>query len=223
MIDVYWSANSPFCWRVLLTLELKGLAWRSHPMQTDLQAHKAPQMLAMNPRGRLPVLRDGDYVCFESLAILYYLDRKYPEPPIFGRNPEEAAVIMRVVCEYQAYAEPSLMKIVEDLLGSKGAALSEETAETMHRVASEARTIERRMAQGDWVVGDAPSAADFVIYPDIRLLLRVLARPGARELAARFLPLEVNYPALAGWLRRLAQLPGHDATWPPHWGEPPAA
>ena len=35
-------------------------------------------MLAMNFRGQLPVLRDDDYVVFESLAILYYLDRKYP-------------------------------------------------------------------------------------------------------------------------------------------------
>ena len=35
-------------------------------------------MLAMNPRGRVPVLKDGDYVVFESLAMLYYLDRKYP-------------------------------------------------------------------------------------------------------------------------------------------------
>ena len=31
-------------------------------------------MLAMNPRGRVPVLNDGDYVVFESVAILYYLD-----------------------------------------------------------------------------------------------------------------------------------------------------
>ena len=33
----------------------------------------------MNPRGRVPVLKDGDYVVFESLACLIYLDRKYPE------------------------------------------------------------------------------------------------------------------------------------------------
>jgi len=58
--------------------------------------------LALNPRGRVPVLKDGDYVCFESLAILYYLDLKYPQPPIFGRTPEEAGTIMRVICEYQA-------------------------------------------------------------------------------------------------------------------------
>jgi hypothetical protein len=45
-----------------------------------------------------------------------------------------------------------------------------------------------------------------VIYPDIRLLLRALAQPAARELAARFLPLEINHPALARWLERIAVL-----------------
>ena len=102
MIDVYWASGSPHCWRVLLALELKRLPWRGHLLQTDLQEHKAPQMLAMNPRGRLPVLRDGDYVVFESLAVLYYLDLKYPAPPIFGHSPEEAGVIMRVLNEFQA-------------------------------------------------------------------------------------------------------------------------
>ena len=85
-IDLYWGSGSPFSWRVLLALELKGLSYNSHLLHFDLQEHKAPQMLAMNPRGRLPVLRDGDYVVFESVAVLYYLDRKYPEPPIFGRS-----------------------------------------------------------------------------------------------------------------------------------------
>jgi hypothetical protein len=45
-----------------------------------------------------------------------------------------------------------------------------------------------------------------VIYPDIRLLLRALQRPAARELAARFLPMDINYPALARWLDRVAAI-----------------
>jgi glutathione S-transferase len=216
-IDLYWGSGSAYCWRVQLALEHKQLRYNSHLLKFDLQEHKAPQMLAMNPRGQLPVLRDGDYVVFESLAILYYLDRKYPEPPIFGRNPDEAGAIMRVICEYQAYAEPSLMTIVEALLYRHQPQIGEEIAAAMHRVAGEARTIERRLTQGDWVVGDSLSALDMVIYPDIRLLLRALARPEARELAARFLPLEVNYPALGRWLERVAGLPGHERTWPPHW------
>ena len=209
-IDLYWGSGSAYCWRVLLALEHKRLAYRSHLLKFDQQEHKAPQMLAMNPRGQLPVLRDGDYVVFESLAVLYYLDRKYPEPAIFGGSAEEGAIIMRVICEYQAYAEPSLMQIVANLLYRRDPALAsgmaEAMAEAMIRVASEARTIERRLAQSNWVVGENFSAADMVIYPDIRLLLRALAQPAAHELAARFLPLEVNYPALGRWLARVAAL-----------------
>ena len=111
-IDLYWSSGSPFSWRVLLALELKGLSYNSHLLHLDLQEHKAPQMLAMNPRGRLPVLRDGDYVVFESVAVLYYLDRKYPEPPIFGRSAEEGGVILRVIDEFQTYTEAELMRIL---------------------------------------------------------------------------------------------------------------
>ena len=69
-------------------------------------------MLAMNFRGRLPVLRDDDYVVFESLAILYYLDRNTPSRRSSAAMPKEAGVIMRVICEYQAYAEPPLKQIV---------------------------------------------------------------------------------------------------------------
>ena len=54
-------------------------------------------MLAHEPARPAAGAADGDYVVFESLAILYYLDLKYPTPPIFGRSPEEAGVIMRVI------------------------------------------------------------------------------------------------------------------------------
>ncbi len=78
-IEVFWGSGSPFAWRVLLALEFKKLPYVSHLLQFSKQEHKSPQMLALNPRGRVPVLKDGDYVCFESLAILYYLDLKYPD------------------------------------------------------------------------------------------------------------------------------------------------
>ena len=217
-IDFYWGSSSAYCWRVLLALEHKGLAYRSHLLKFDQQEHKAPQLLAMNPRGQLPVLRDGDYVVFESVAVLYYLDRKYPEPAIFGRSPEESGVIMRVICEYQAYAEPSLMQIVSNMLYRREPTLGEGAAEimaqAMHCAAGEARTIERRLAQSDWVVGESFSAADMVIYPDIRLLLRALERPDAQELAARFLPLDINYPALSRWLDRVAAIVPKDSIEP---------
>jgi hypothetical protein len=48
-------------------------------------------------------------------------------------------------------------------------------------------------------------------------LKRALERPVARELSSRFMPVEVNYPALGRWLARVAALPGYERTYPPHW------
>jgi glutathione S-transferase len=216
-IEVFWGSGSPYAWRVLLALEYKRLPYVSHVLQFSKQEHKSPQMLALNPRGRVPVLKDGDYVCFESLAILYYLDQKYPQPPIFGRTPEEAGVIMRVICEYQAYIEPHLDTICRGIFSGEADLAGDEITSAMHAAASEARTIEGRLSKGDWVVGDSCSAVDMVIFPGIQLLKRALERPEARELSSRFMPVEVNYPALGRWMARMAALPGYERTYPPHW------
>jgi glutathione S-transferase len=216
-IDVYWGSGSPYSWRVLLALEYKRLQYTSHVVQFSKQEHKSPQMLALNWRGRVPVLKDGDYVCFESLAVLYYLDLKYPEPHIFGRTPEEAGVIMRVICEYQAYVEEHLMKIVRAVLDGEAQEHIDALADSMHVVAREARSIEARLSRSAWVVGERFSAADIVIFPALQLLLRALDKPAARALSTRFLPLAANYPALERWISRVAALPGYERTFPPHW------
>jgi glutathione S-transferase len=216
-IEVFWGSGSPFSWRVLLALEYKRLPYASHLLRFSKQEHKSQEMLALNPRGRVPVLKDGEYVCFESLAILYYLDLKYPQPPLFGRTPEEAGTIMRVICEYQAYIEPHLQVISRAVFSGSADLGSDTTTSAMHAVASEARTIEGRLSKSAWIVGERCSAVDLVIFPGIQLLKRALEQPRAAELSSRFMPVEVQYPALGRWLARVAQLPGFERTYPPHW------
>ena len=180
------GSGSPYSWRVLLALEHKGLAYNSHLLQLAMQEHKAPHMLALNPRGRVPVLKDGEYVVFESLAVLYYLERKYPQKPLFGDSAEEGAVIMRVCCEYQAYIEPYVTRITRALLDRQGDPYSDESTYAMHMIAGEARTIEGRLSKGAWIVGDKPGAADYMIFPGIKLLLRALARAGGARTVVAF-------------------------------------
>ncbi len=216
-LDLYWASGSPYSWRVMLALEYKRLAYTAHLLEMSTQEHKSPQMLKLNFRGRLPVLKDGDYVVFESLGILYYLDLKYPDPPLFGRTPEEGGVIMRVICEYQSYAEPHLNRIVEAIFSSGLAGREDEITQAIHLLGGEARTIEGRLSKSDWIVGESMSAVDMMIYPQIRLLLRALDRPEAAELRSRFLPMETNYPALARWMARVESMPGFERTYPPHW------
>ncbi len=220
-IELYWGSGSPYSWRVQLALEYKRLPYASHLLQFSKQEHRSPQMLRMNPRGRVPVLKDGDHIVFESLACLLYLDRKYPDPPLFGRTPEEAGTIMRVICEYQAYAEAHLMEIVSAVFLGQMDGRLEEVTKASHLVEGEARAIEGRLSKSDWLVGEHVSAADMVVFPGIMLLLRAVEKREAGDLRSRFLPMDATYPAIARWIGRMESLPGFERTVPPHWREGP--
>ena len=95
----------------------------------------------------------------------------------------------------------------------------EEIERVLGLVLKEAATIENRLASSAWLVGEAFSAADVVVFPGIQMLLRSLERREAQELRARLLPLESNFPAIAAWTGRVQALPGYERTVPPHWKE----
>jgi glutathione S-transferase len=94
---------------------------------------------------------------------------------------------------------------------------AEEVTRAMHLVAGEARTIEGRLSSSEWLVGDAMSAADMVVFPGIMLLLRAMEKREAGDLRSRFLPLATTHPSIARWIGRIEQMPGYDRTLPPHW------
>src|SRR5687768_18390379 len=114
-IELYWGSGSPFAWRVMLTLEVKGLAYQSKLLEFSKGEHKTPAYLQLNPRGKVPTLKDGDYVVNESLAIMSYLDRKYPEPQLFGKTPEETGLIWRFLTECEAYLLSASAKVVRPI------------------------------------------------------------------------------------------------------------
>lgn len=218
-LELWWGSGSAFSWRALLALEYKRLPYLSHVVDFAKQEHRSPQLLLMNPRGRVPVLKDGDYVCYESLAILHYLDRKYPDPPLFGASAEEAATIVRLICEYQSYIEEHVEKIVYTILFQDVEARIEEIERALIPLTAEVRGLEERLAGAPWLAGAAFSAADVVVFPGLQMLLRALERREAQELRARLLPLEAKFPAIAAWLGRVEALPGYARTYPPHWRE----
>lgn len=218
-LELWWGSGSPYSWRALLALEYKRLPYVSHLLQFSKQEHRSPEMLKMNPRGRVPVLKDGDYVCFESLAILRYLERKYPEAPLFGTTAEQEGTITRVICEYMSYAEDHISKLIYAILFQGVEGHMEDMERAMNFVIAEARTLENRLSSSCWLVGETFCAADIVVFPGIQQLLRVMERREAQDLRGRLLPLEANFPAIAAWIKRVEQLPGYERTYPPHWKE----
>jgi glutathione S-transferase len=87
----------------MLTLEVKGLAYESKLLEFSKGDHKTPAYLQLNPRGKVPTLKDGDFVIYESLAIMSYLDRKYPAKPLFGTTAEETGLIWQTISECESY------------------------------------------------------------------------------------------------------------------------
>ena len=88
--------GSPYAWRVQLALEHKALAYTTRVLSYSPASLQAPDYLALNPRGKVPTLIDGDVVLYESIAILAYLERRYPSAPIMGGPPEESGAVWRL-------------------------------------------------------------------------------------------------------------------------------
>jgi glutathione S-transferase len=79
-MDLWHAWNCPYCMRVRAALAEKKVPYRS--ILVDLGA-KPPGLLALNPKGGVPVLVDGGTAVVESLSILEYLDSRWPEPSLF--------------------------------------------------------------------------------------------------------------------------------------------
>ena len=85
-LEVFWGSGSGPAWRVLLALAVKKVPYESHLLSFSKGEHRSDAMMAISPRGKVPAIRDGAFTLSESLAIVTYLDRKYPSPPLFGET-----------------------------------------------------------------------------------------------------------------------------------------
>ena len=218
-IEVFWSSGSAYSWRVLLTLEAKGLAYESHVLQFSQAQHRTPEYLALNPRGRVPTLRDGDVVVYDSIAIMAYLDRKHPAPPLFGATPAETGRIWRVISEAMSYLDTP----TEDfILPSTPARPPRVTRRARSAPPCRASTT----SSGAWrprcarPPGWRPPRCRPPTSRSSRWSNQSCAPPESRARPAfepRLLPFPERYPSIARWLERVEALPGYERTYPPHW------
>lgn len=216
-IEVYWGSGSPYAWRVLLTLEAKKLAYVSRLIEFSKEEHKMPAMLAFNPRGKVPILKDGDYVLSESIAIMAYLDRKHPEPPLFGRDSSETGLVWKAISDSMSYFEPAGLRIVVPIFFGTAADNADDIRAATPEVHAELKIMDRRLGKENWLALGQLSAADLAVYPFIEVLLRAAGKESAKPFALGLTQFAERYPAIEAWRQRIRALPGYDKTYPPHW------
>lgn len=218
-IEVYWGSGSPFAWSVLLALEAKRIPYESRLLSFSAGDTKKPAFLAINPRGKVPAIRDGAYTLAESIAILAYVDAKYPEPPLFGRAPEETGRIWQCISDGMSYLQPAAEKVIHPLFRGGIAGREDQVREGAREVEEELARLVAVLGDRPYLAADTLNAADLVIYPKLALFFRIAARDELKVLDLGFDGWRQRWPAIAGWFDRIAALPGFDRTYPPHWRE----
>ena len=86
--EVIGSTRSSYTRVVRMACEEKGIDY----VLTEVLLG-APEIFAIHPFGKMPVMRHGDVELFESKAIATYLDRRFPGPPLFPFEPLPAALV----------------------------------------------------------------------------------------------------------------------------------
>lgn len=215
-ITVYWISGSAPAWRTLLFLEFKNLKYESRILETSKKEQKEPWFLEINPRGQIPVVQDGDTVVTESLAIMHYLEKKQPEPSLFGSNPKQTAQIEQASHEILSYVDTAITGFVNPVFRNKIEENRDTLPEVTKKILNELEVLENRLENNEWLAGEF-SAADIVMIPTMQRLIRAMDKAPELAIEMGLSDLSDNFPNLMHWNSATELLEEFDATFPPHW------
>jgi maleylpyruvate isomerase len=184
VLHTYWRSSA--AWRVRTVLALKGLAWEAAPRDLRINEQTAPDYVARNPQGLVPALEVDGAVLTQSLAIIEYLEERYPQPPVLPSDPLERARVrafaLAIACDIHPVQNLRVLRMLR-ARGLDSAAVDGWAREVMESgLAACARLIEDR--SGPFCFGAAITLADVVLIPQMANARRFGARTDYPRLEA---------------------------------------
>jgi glutathione S-transferase len=209
MIVVHHLNNSR-SQRILWLLEELGLEYEIKKYQRDAKTMLAPpELRAIHPLGKSPVITDGDATVAESGAIIEYLLERYGDgrfvPPV--GTPDKLRYTYFLHYAEGSAMTPLLMKLVFDRVESspmpffakpiaRSIAQKVKSTYIMPQIANHLNYLEAELGKLTWFAGEQFSAADIQIS---FVLEAVAARAGMDE----------KYPKLTAFLERIHARPAY--------------
>jgi len=192
----YWRSSAAY--RVRIALNLKGLPYESVPINLlpgqDEQLREPYR--AKNPQMRVPALETERGVLTQSFAILEWLDRNYPEPPLVPADPWEAAHVRAFALTIGTDIHPvNNLSTVQRIRFEFGASEERIREWTRHWIKLGFSALEHQAQQRSetlYAFGDRPGLADILLVPQM-----YNARRLKTDLAA--------FPRLVAWDERARQ------------------
>jgi glutathione S-transferase len=202
---VHSIPGSPFGRAVLATLEEKGAAYALSPVGPT--GFKTEPHISRHPFGRVPVLDHGDFRLYETQAILRYLDRVLPTPPLTPADPKGAARMDQLMNISDWYLFQGVGSVIgfQRVVGPKLLGLTPDEgaiAAAMPKARQVFAELSRLLGDQPYLAGEALTLADLLIAPQLDFF------PETPEWA----PLTAKATNLVAWLGRMTARPSFTAT-----------
>ncbi|MEX2629736.1 MAG: glutathione S-transferase family protein [Tistlia sp.] len=199
---LYGAPYSVYVRIARLALEEKGVAYALEPVDIFAESGPPADYLRLQPFGKIPALRHGDFALYETDAIVRYVEEVFEGPPLAPEAPRPRARMTQVMRILDNYGYPALVWGV--FVREAGSHKDRDPALLAAAVAPARRCLAvlEDLLSGDFFLGDRPSLADLQGAPMLTYL--ALAPTGRRLLAER--------PKLSAWLERMAARPSLVAT-----------
>ncbi|MBY5992080.1 glutathione S-transferase family protein [Ferrimonas balearica] len=197
-VTLYGSVRSSYVQTALWMCEEKGVAYCNEPLAIGSDAH-----LALNPYGKIPVMKHQGVCLYETLAICVYLNEQFPGPDLFPPELIQQARMMQWVSAFNTEIYPKLTR--NWLFPALG--IRDQDPKAFAKAPQEARALlmpmEQVLGEGAYLAGDSLTLADLFLLP---LLRYCQGLPGGPEMMAEL-------PALAQWFAVNSRRAGAEAVW----------
>jgi glutathione S-transferase len=165
----YFPSPNPM--KIRFALNELGLDCETVPVDLLKREQRAPEFLALNPCGRVPVLVDGDLKLWESHAILAYLGEKTGR--LWPTNPAGRADAMRWLFFLTSAISPPATEVAFSRIAVKlsgGTPDEAAIARGEKALPDPLRIIDQHLAKNEWMLGDKFSLVDCDYGPTLNVL-----------------------------------------------------
>jgi glutathione S-transferase len=169
---------SPFCWRVRMALQHKGL-----PYETLLWRFSDKAKIAATGQGAVPVIVDGGKMIHDSWTIANYLEDTYPEPPLFGSSAARGSalllkfwaertlhpllvriLILDIFAAIRESDRPYFRETREKRFGVTLETLAREPEKNIELLRAALDPARLTLAEQPFICGQAPAFADYILF-----------------------------------------------------------
>ena len=177
-MKLYGYFRSSAAYRTRIALNLKGLAYEYIPIHLQKGEQHRNDYHAINPQELVPALIDESGTFTQSIAIIEYLDERYPDPPLLPRTVAERARVRAIALAIACDIHPlNNLRVLQYLTRTLGISEDAKNEWYRHWIQIGLSALEAQLAAdpatGAFCHGDAPTLADICLVPQVANARRV--------------------------------------------------